>query len=156
MRVLGIDYGAKHVGIALGDTETKIATPWTVWPNEGALALLTRIHDLAMQEAIQALIVGIPRPLRAPLKENDQVREVRTFIEGVNGLGITVYEEDEAMSSGLAARHAQEMGEKGKRDDLAAAVILQTWLERQDGRWQMAARPPIPKDSLWVGRRDGR
>jgi len=132
MRILGIDYGAKRVGLALGDTESRIATPWSVVPNEGALALLSRIHDVVTREQVGAIVVGIPKPLRAPKTENDQVREVRKFIEGLSSLGVVVHEEDEAMSSGLAARQAQEMGEKGKRDDLAAAVILQTWLDRAD------------------------
>lgn len=132
MRVLGIDYGAKRVGLALGDTETKIASPWSVVPNEGALALLAKLHAVITEEQVKTVVIGIPRPLRAPDVENDQVREVRKFVEGLSGLGIEVHEENEAMSSGLAARQAQEMGEKGKRDDLAAAVILQTWLDRGD------------------------
>lgn len=132
MRILGIDYGSKHVGIAIGDTESKIATPWSVLPNEGSLALLARIHDLATQEQVGAIVVGVPRPLRHPKTENDQVRDVRKFMEGLSGLGVEIHEENEVMSSGLAARQAQEMGEKGKRDDLAAAAILQSWLDRQD------------------------
>lgn len=132
MRVLGIDYGASRVGLALGDTESKIATPWNVVPNEGALALIEKLHDVIAQEQVKAVVIGIPRPLRHPKTENEQVREVRKFIGGLAGLGVEVHEEDEAMSSGLAARQAQEMGEKGKRDDLAAAAILQTWLDRGD------------------------
>ena len=130
MRFLGIDYGSKRVGVALGDTETKIATPWTVIPNEGALALLSRIHELAIQEQVKGIVVGIPLSLRSPKTENDQVREVKKFVEGLSGLGLEIHEENEVMSSGLAARQAQEMGQKGKRDDLAAAVILQGWLDR--------------------------
>lgn len=132
MRILGIDYGAKRVGLALGDTESKIATPWSVVPNEGALALLAKLQAVITEEQVKGVVIGIPRPLRSPNMENDQVREVRKFIEGLSGLGVDVHEEDETMSSGLAARQMQEMGEKGKRDDLAAAVILQTWLDRRN------------------------
>ena len=133
MRVLGIDYGSVRVGLSLGDTETRLASPWTVVPHEGALALCARIHDIILREQVGAIVVGVPRPLRDPTYENEQVREVRKFIKNLAGLGIPIHEEDEVMSSGLAARQAQEMGEKGKRDDLAAAVILQSWPDRLRG-----------------------
>lgn len=130
MRVLGIDYGAKRVGLALGDTETKIATPWTIIPNEGTVALLARIHEVVLREEIRTIVVGVPRPLARPQSASPQTREVLTFVEAVRRLGTPVTIEDEALSSRLAARQTQEMQKKGKRDDLAAAVILQTWLER--------------------------
>lgn len=130
MRILGIDYGEKRVGIALGDTESGIATPWGVVPNEGALALLARIHDIVNRDLVEAIVIGIPRPLRDASMENEQVRAVRSFMSGLEGLGIPVHEEDEALTSRLAARQAEEMGEREKRDDLAAAAILQTWLDR--------------------------
>lgn len=130
MRILGIDYGEKRVGIALGDTESGIATPWGVVPNEGSLALLARIHDIVERDLVGAIVIGIPRPLRDASMENEQVLAVRSFMGGLEGLGIPVHEEDEALSSRLAARQAEEMGEREKRDDLAAANILQTWLDK--------------------------
>ena len=134
MRVLGIDYGEKNVGIALGDTESKIATPWGVLPNEGSLPLLSRLHDIVARDLVEAIVVGIPRPLRDSRLENDQVREVRKFMAGLEGLGVKIHEEDEALTSKIAARQAQEMGEKEKRDDLAAAAILQSWLDDRGER----------------------
>jgi len=50
MRVLGIDYGAARVGVALGDTDTQIATAWEVIPHEGIDTLVSRIADLAEKE----------------------------------------------------------------------------------------------------------
>jgi putative Holliday junction resolvase len=131
MRILGIDYGSKRVGVALGDTESKIATPWSVLPNEGALALLAKIHDIVERDMVSEIVIGIPRPLKDSKIENDQIREVRKFMVGLEGLGLPLHEEDEALSSKLAARQVADAGEKGKRDDLAAAAILQTWLDRK-------------------------
>ncbi|MFZ2804564.1 MAG: Holliday junction resolvase RuvX [Patescibacteria group bacterium] len=131
MRVLGIDYGAKRVGIALGDTESKIANPWGTLTNEGALALIAKIHEIVVRDLVETIIVGIPRPLRDSSHENEQVREVRKFIAGIEGLGVPVHEQDETLSSKMAARQAAEMGEREKRDDLAASNILQTWLDKQ-------------------------
>jgi len=131
MRVLGIDYGSKRVGIALGDTESKIATPWATVPNEGSLALLARIHELAARDQVEAIVVGVPRPLKNSKLENQQVLETKTFIASLRGIDLKVFEEDETLTSKLAARQVEERGEKGKRDDLAAANILQTWLDKQ-------------------------
>jgi putative Holliday junction resolvase len=130
MRVLGIDYGSKRVGIALGDTEARIASPWSVISGEDRLGVLKKIHEFIANEHVEALVVGIPKPFQGRDVENDQVKEIRLFIEDLQAQGLTVHEEDETLSSRLAATQMRESGEKGKRDDVAAAAILQSWLDR--------------------------
>lgn len=142
MRILGIDYGAKRVGIALGDTESRIASAWEVLPNEGGLeALASRVADIVEREDAEQVLVGIPRPLKDASLENTQVREIRGFIVALKDIGLNVIEWDEALTSKVAA--GQEMEGRsltaagrvksggGKRDDLAAAALLQSWLERK-------------------------
>ncbi len=131
MRVLGIDYGEKNIGLALGDTDSKVASPWGMILNESTLSVLSKIHDLVVRDMIGAIVVGIPKPWRDSGLENKQVRKIRDFILGLRGLGLQIFEEDETMSSQLASRQAAELGQKEKRDDLEAAVILQTWLDRK-------------------------
>lgn len=131
MRVLGIDYGAKRVGLALGDTESRIANAWGTINNEGALALLAKIHEIVQRDLVEQIVIGIPRPLKDSSHVNAQVIEIRQFIEHLNGLGLSVHEQDEALTSRMAARQAAELGEREKRDDLAAANILQTWLDKR-------------------------
>lgn len=130
MRVLGIDYGSKHVGVALGDTEAKIASPWTVFTGDSRLDVLRKIHEIAARERVETIVVGVPRPLGDRDLENEQVMEIRAFIKDLGAQGIPVVEEDEVLSSRLAASQMRDRGEKGKRDDLAAATILQSWLDR--------------------------
>jgi putative Holliday junction resolvase len=141
MRVLGIDYGSKRVGVALGDTETRIANAWEVVLNDSGMeALAMKIVDIAGQEQVEKIIVGIPRPLKDASFENDQVREIRGFILALKEAGLDVVEWDEALTSKVAAQQEQESrpltaagrpsSKGGKRDDLAAAVILQNWLDR--------------------------
>ena len=81
MRILGIDYGAKRVGLALGDTESKIASPLMVVPNDGVALLFGRLRDIFAQEQIKHVVVGVPLSLRQPGAENDQLRDVRNFID---------------------------------------------------------------------------
>lgn len=130
MRVLGIDYGAKRVGVALGDTDSCIASPWAVFSDVARLELLRKIRELIENEHVEKIVVGIPHPLGDRKLENEQVKEVRVFVEDLKAQGLDVLEEDETLSSKLAMSQMRDRGEKGKRDDLAAANILQTWLDR--------------------------
>lgn len=133
MRILGVDYGSKRIGLALGDTESRIASPWGVIANDGFDRVLAAIRETLTRESASAIVVGVPRPLQSAQTENAQVKEVRQFITALQGAGVSVFEVDEVLTSKLAARQMQERGEKGKRDDLAAANILQTWLDRTNG-----------------------
>lgn len=130
MRVLGIDYGARRTGIALGDTEAKIASPWRVIEVKDVTGLIQEIKTIVEQEQIGQIVVGVPRPFRGRDEDNQQVLEVKDFIKELGVLSVPIHEEDEVLSSGLASQHMRERGEKGKRDDLAAAVILQSFLDR--------------------------
>jgi len=133
MRILGIDYGRVRIGIALGDTETKIASPWRVIVNEDVDDVLHRLGEIIKQERVERLVIGIPRPLHDQTRETDQAREIRDFAKQLSVLGLPVEEENETWTTALAATQAKEMGERGKRDDLAAAAILQSYLDRQVG-----------------------
>ncbi|MBM3204558.1 Holliday junction resolvase RuvX [Candidatus Uhrbacteria bacterium] len=132
MRILGIDYGSARVGVALGDTETRVASPWRVIANEDVEETIDRLGEIAKQERAEKFVVGMPRPLADQLGESDQTREVKVFIERLARLSFPIEEENETLSSALAAKQAKEMGETKKRDDLAATVILQGWLDRYE------------------------
>lgn len=130
MRVLGIDYGSKRVGLALGDTESRIAGPWDVIPNEGFDELNDRIGTIVDRDDVERIVVGVPKPLRDRELENRQVEEILEFVEVLKAIGVPVETVDEALSSKVAAVQAAEAGMREKRDDLAAAAILQTWLDQ--------------------------
>ncbi|MBU1033250.1 MAG: Holliday junction resolvase RuvX [Patescibacteria group bacterium] len=131
MRVLGIDYGARRIGLALGDTESRIASPWSVLKYEELSDALQKINDVIEKEGAKKVVVGVPYPLMGISIENEQVKEVRLFIDELREMGLLVEEMDERLSSQIAIRYMHERGERGKRDDLAATAILQTWLDKQ-------------------------
>lgn len=130
MRILGIDYGAARIGVALGDTETKIASPWRVIQNEDEADTIDRLMEIAKQEGAEKFVIGIPHPLADQTRETDQAREIRRFAKQLAEQGIPVIEQDETLTSALAQTQAKEMNEHHKRDDLAAAAILQSYLDR--------------------------
>lgn len=130
MRILGLDYGSARIGVALGDPITKVATPWSVISNESFEDVVVRLRELVQRESVEKLVVGVPRPLADQTRETDQAKEIKNFIERLRGEGFVVEEENETLTSKIAADQVKEMGERGKRDDLAAAAILQQYLDR--------------------------
>ena len=131
MRVLGLDYGSRRIGVALGDTESKIASPWGVISYDDRLDALARIHDITVRDLVEAIVVGVPHLTSDTKKQTEQMKEARVFIEDVQRWGLPVHETDETLSSKLAAVQMRDRGQKGKRDDLAAAAILQGWLDQK-------------------------
>jgi putative holliday junction resolvase len=129
MRILGIDYGAARIGMALGDTESRIASPWGVIEVASERDTLATLREIVARDEVAQIVIGVPRPLRDQSSESDQTREVRAFIASLASLHIPITEADETLSSKLAATQVAERGERGKRDDLAAAAILQSYLD---------------------------
>ncbi|KAA0205755.1 Holliday junction resolvase RuvX [Candidatus Uhrbacteria bacterium] len=129
MRLLGLDYGSSRIGVALGDDVTKVATPWNVIVNEDMEDVFLRLHELAAREGAERIVVGIPRPLADQARETAQAKEIRQFIQRLRLDGFDVVEQNETLTSKIAADQVKEMGGRGKRDDLAAAAILQAYLD---------------------------
>jgi len=130
MRLLGIDYGRVRVGLALGDSDSRVASPMEVLAEKNPEDAMRRIQEIVKQEGIDRLVVGVPKPLKDRTRETDQAKEIRGFMASLREKGFDVVEEDETWSSAIAARQVEEMGRRGKRDDLAAMAILQTYLDR--------------------------
>lgn len=129
MRMLGIDFGTRRLGLALGDTESGIAGPWRVVENEGRTEVAERVFQLAEEEGIAAVVVGVPQTAEGKAV-SETAKEVLQFVEDLQKTGLTVHKENEMFSSKVAKAQVKEAGRKEKRDDLAAAAILQSFLDR--------------------------
>ena len=141
MRVLGIDYGARRIGLALSDATATLASPWRLVqrsPSDAeTLRLLVReITALAADDdGLEAVVVGWPRRLDG--SDNDQTPLVRAFAaELARASSLPVILQDERLTSHEAdARLA--LGErdwrkrKARLDATAAAIILQDYLDHR-------------------------
>jgi putative Holliday junction resolvase len=138
MRVLGIDFGERRVGLALSDPTATLASPLPTLkrrarkrPPLKALAEIATTHD------VEALVVGLPLALDGT--ETDWTRHVRAVGDALAArLDVPVHYLDERMTSVIAERAVRSIGlpkterEKKERIDAAAAVlILQLWLDRR-------------------------
>lgn len=140
MRVLGIDFGAKRIGLALSDPTGLLASPWQAVDGGAPLAAAERVGALAAglareDDGLEAIVVGLPRRLDGT--DNDQTPIVRTFAAELARLtSLPVVLQDERLSSieaesRLATRERDWRKRKAKLDAAAAAIILQDYLDQK-------------------------
>ena len=139
--MLGIDYGARRIGLALSDATATLASPWRMLqrpPSEPATLriLISEIASLKNDDdGLAAVVVGWPRRLDG--SPTDLTPIVQTFAQSLKAhIDVPVILQDERLSSTeaesrLARREKDWRKRKQQLDAAAAAVILQDYL---DGR----------------------
>jgi putative Holliday junction resolvase len=123
-RYLGIDYGTVRIGLALGDSETKIAMPFAV------VGSIEEIIKIIEDEQIDELVVGSPLTMRN--EAGNMKNEVDRFIkilESKTKLPIKII--DERLSSKGADALVGNKKTKADRDAIAAMIILQSYFDKQ-------------------------
>lgn len=130
MRYLGVDYGDKKIGLAIGDADIKTAVPFKVISDlENAESAAASLASLIVQEGVEAVVVGLP--YSADGVESEQFKKTRIFIEELKQrITQPIYEEDERYTSIESQRIKQEVKSELPEDALAAALILQSFLDR--------------------------
>lgn len=119
---LGIDWGTKRIGLALGNSETKVASPW------GFVLSLEELLNITKKEKIDRLVLGMPyRVSGAQEALNGEFKAFLEVLEAQSDLPITRI--DERFSSQLADTLAGSYKGKGERDAVAAMIILQTYFD---------------------------
>ena len=139
MRVLGIDYGNRRIGLALSDATGLLARPWKTIQREGnpgqvAAALAAAIATLSAEDdGLAAIVLGLPRRLNG--EEHEQTRAVRVVAAEIRKVtSLPLHLQDERLSSReaeeqLARREKDWRKRKAALDAAAAAVILQDYLD---------------------------
>ena len=131
---LCFDYGLKNIGVALGNTLTKEARPIAILAATNGKPRWEEIEALVTEWQPKALVVGNPIDEDGgPTELSAKAAKFARQLEGRLGLGATLH--DERFSSKEAKLRAKESGHKGDFlkqpiDDLAAAIILESWLNR--------------------------
>ena len=146
MRVLGIDLGSKRVGIAVSDRSGTIATPLCVL-ERGASQRVDHgeIARLVQEEEAVAVVVGLQLNMdgTAGKAADAALREVERMTTVV---GVPVFVHDERLTTVEADRvlMEQKMRAQARRrvvDKVAAAVILQSWLDAQGAHFDNETKP---------------
>lgn len=137
VRVLGVDYGLKRTGIAIGDTETRMALPFDMFENLSDPELARAIAKLAKEERVAALIIGLPLHADGAVSQQSKLtQKFITLLETELTPAIPLHRMSEHLtthtSEGKLAGHFTRQQKRQRVDALAAAAILQDWLDRQD------------------------
>ncbi|HWH32252.1 MAG TPA: Holliday junction resolvase RuvX [Egibacteraceae bacterium] len=134
MRVLGIDAGEVRIGVALSDPDGVIASPLATVPAGGDAA--ERLAGLAREHGCALAVVGLPKGMSG--RDTASTQMARRLAKSLGELGLDVTLWDERLSSAQAERVLLGAGRRrdqrrAERDRVAAAIILQSWLDAHGG-----------------------
>ena len=123
MKILGIDYGLKWIGVAITDEGNKMAFPCETFENN--FKLFTRLNELIKRENIYKIIIGLP--LNKNMKPTNQTAEVENWAERlIKEVDLPIEFENEV----LTTKAAVQSGAQNKHS-AAAAILLQSYLDRK-------------------------
>ncbi|MDE6530913.1 MAG: Holliday junction resolvase RuvX [Lachnospiraceae bacterium] len=136
MRIMGLDYGSKTVGVAISDQLLLTAQGKEIIRRERQNKLrqtLARIETLIVENDVEKVVLGCPKNMDG--SEGDRVEKTKEFqemIERRTGLEVILW--DERLTTVAADRYMMEAGirrENRKQyvDEIAAVFILQGYLD---------------------------
>jgi putative Holliday junction resolvase len=133
-RILALDVGDRRIGIALSDETQLIATPHSVYTRVGWGPDVKHIQKLYNDHEAVLIVCGLPRNMDGSV--GFQAEKVQSFAEQLIKAGLPVVFQDERLSTVSAHQALIEGGmrrddRKGTVDKVAAAVILQSYLDAQ-------------------------
>lgn len=143
MRLLALDIGDRRVGVAISDATGLLATPLTVIQRKSKREDFARIGRLVRERNAEGLVVG--HPLNKDGSAGPQAQRVERYATALRsalqseGLDMPIYFWDEWMSTQRAQAAMDAAGRKVKDrrmwvDAVAAAIILQDYLDERSGR----------------------
>lgn len=124
-QLLGLDVGLARTGIARASAAARLAEPLLTAPTE---KIISRLRNLIEEYNVGSIVVGLPRNLSG--NDTTQTTWVRDWVRSAQRkIDLPFYWQDEVLSTRLA--EAQKMSYKKAHDvdSLAAAIILQDFLD---------------------------
>ncbi len=127
MRLLGVDYGTKRIGLAVGSTESRLAQPYAViFAGKKAVS---QVAEICQKEEVVKIVIG--RSVNYRRADNPVVEDSLVFVRALSeATGLPVVWEDETLTTKAAERL---IGRDEKTDARAAALILSGFLDKHYG-----------------------
>lgn len=135
LNILGIDYGTKRIGIALGDSKAKMAFPFGVVENKNKKYVFDKIREICTKEGIKKIIVGLPVSLKGEKggkKYDEVIKFVNDLKEACREEDKEIITEDERFTTKMVESMQREMNgvQIASKDAVAAMLILQGYLDK--------------------------
>lgn len=129
VNALGIDVGARRIGIARVNSVAKIPEPLGTFLNDDAFP--TALTKIIAEHGIDVIVVGLPRNMQG--LETPQSNIVRVFVDEVikTSTKLPVQFQDETLTSVAAESHGRDEIARYGLDSLAAAEILKDFIKDQ-------------------------
>lgn len=138
MRIMGLDFGSKTVGVAVSDPLGITAQGLEIIRRKEENKLrrtYVRIEELIVEYQVEEIVLGLPKNMNATEGERAELtREFKDSLERRTGLSVTLW--DERLTTVAADRAMMEAGirrehRKDYVDMIAASLILQGYLDRR-------------------------
>lgn len=120
-KYLGIDWGEKRIGLALADEETSLALPFKTVSN------MNELLQVIEEEEIDIIVIGSPKKMSGEAANNPDWLSFVGELERKSGKKLEFL--DERLSSLAADALSGEKKDKAERDEIAATIILQDYLD---------------------------
>ena len=124
--IIGIDWGERHCGIAIADSEMMIASGFGECERKD---LINKLNEIAKKMEITEVVMGI-----SSIVDNDQQNEsIKRTANQIKEAGYSVKMEDEIFSTKMAQKHLRVAQKKkiSKNDNIESArIILQGWIDK--------------------------
>ena len=136
MRILALDHGTKRIGIAVSDELKMIAQPLEFILAEPFANFLARLRELLREKEVELILVGMPRNMDGSY--GPAALKVQEFVAVLKTAAATPIQTwDERLTSVQANRLLSEAKvrrdkRKGKVDQMAAAILLQSYLDARE------------------------
>ena len=132
MRLLGVDLGARRIGLATADGASRVAVPIGAIDRRSESDAVHAVANAASKRDAEIIVVGLPLTLRG--RASAQTQEALAFADALaQRTGLRVETWDERLTSVEADRRLSESGASrgalGAQDAMAAALILQAYLD---------------------------
>lgn len=140
MRVLGVDFGDKNVGLALSDSLGLTAQPLMTYRLSGGEKDAEFFRSLAGTHGVSEIVVGMPvRMDGTPGRRMEKTREFALWLEKTLGLPVSFYDERLTTRQALQCMQGQKIKCRDRRNvenQISACLILEGYLEsrRDSGR----------------------
>ncbi len=130
-RLLGVDLGARRVGLALSDPRQTFGSPLATIPFSTEAKLVEEILGLCAKHDVELVVIGMP--YEADGTEGEGCARARRFREKLDGRGLRTALQDETWTSRDAEAALREAGKTRRTsreavDRIAAALILKEYL----------------------------
>jgi len=135
MRSLGLDIGDRRIGVAISDPGGVLASPLTIINCKDDVADVKAIADIISQQKVKQVIVGLPRLMDGSLGK--QAEKIKAFTRKLcSHIEVPVEFRDERLTTVSARRlmratNTKKNNSKNRQDAVAAALILQGYLDEE-------------------------